>query len=254
MPQDHRTPVAPRPRPATERVDEGRTDPSGSGASDADLVARACEGDASAFETLMRRHNRLLFRTARGIAGDDAEAEDVVQQTYLHAFSRLASYRGDSALGTWLARIAINAALDSQRKRGRIVDLHAGDPDDETATENTMSLRTDENESPDGALERGEVRRLLQAAIEDLPPIYRSVFLLRAVEELSVDEAAFALRVSDSVVKTRYLRARALLREALGSHIEAQAPQAFTFAGARCDAVVAHVLAELERDGRIRRH
>ena len=85
------------------------------------LVARACEGDAAAFETIMRRHNRLLFRTARGIAGDDAEAQDVVQQTSLHAFSRLGSFHGDAALGTWLARIAVKAALDARRQRGNVV-------------------------------------------------------------------------------------------------------------------------------------
>jgi RNA polymerase sigma factor (sigma-70 family) len=222
---------------------------------DNQLVARACDGDASAFETIMRRHNRLLFRTARGIASDDAEAQDVVQQTYLHAFSHLASYRGDSALSTWLARIAINAALDSQRKRGRTVELDAmTDADGETSPEPMMSLRTDENDSPDGAAERAQVRELLQAAIESLPPIYRSVFMLRAVQEMSVDETAFCLRVSDSVVKTRYLRARAMLRDALGTHIESHAPQSFAFAGARCDAVVAHVLAELDRRGQIRRH
>jgi RNA polymerase sigma-70 factor (ECF subfamily) len=133
---------------------------------DSELVARACDGDPSSFETIMRRHNRLLFRTARGIARDDAEAQDVVQQTYLHAFSHLASFRGDAALGTWLARIAINAALDAERKRGRLVELDAmTDADGETSPEPMMSLRTDANDSPDGAAERAQVRELLQAAI-----------------------------------------------------------------------------------------
>ena len=219
------------------------------------LVARACEGDAAAFETIMRRHNRLLFRTARGIAGDDDEAQDIVQQTYLQAFSRLGSYRGDAALGTWLARIAINAALDAQRKRGRTVELDAfSEAEGEAPPELLMSLRTDETDTPDGIAERTQVRALLQAAIEGLPPIYRSVFILRAVEEMSVDETAFCLKVNEAVVKTRYARAKALLREALGAQIESHAPQAFAFAGARCDAVVAFVLAALERSGDIRRH
>ena len=219
------------------------------------LVARACEGDAAAFETIMRRHNRLLFRTARGIAGDDDEAQDIVQQTYLQAFSRLGSYRGDAALGTWLARIAINAALDAQRRRGRTVELDAFcDADGEALPEPLMSLRTDETDAPDGIAERTQVRALLQAAIEGLPPIYRSVFILRAVEEMSVDETALCLTVSEAVVKTRYARAKALLREALGAQFESHAPQAFAFAGARCDAVVAFVLTALERSGDIRRH
>ena len=156
---------------------------------DNELVARACDGDPSAFETIMRRHNRLLFRTARGIASDDAEAQDVVQQTYLHAFSHLASYRGDSALGTWLARIAINAALDAQRKRGRTVELDAmTDADGETSPEPMMSLRTDENDSPDGVAERAQVRELLQAAIESLPTIADGVFMLRAGRAAGADE------------------------------------------------------------------
>jgi RNA polymerase sigma-70 factor (ECF subfamily) len=216
------------------------------------LVAAACDGDPAAFETIMRRHNRLLFRTARGIAADAAEAQDVVQEAWLHAFTRLGSWRGEARLATWLARIAINAALDSQRKRGRLVALDARDDDEETATEPTMT--TAESDTPEGAVERSQLRELLQAAIEELPPILRSVFILRAVEEMSVDETAYCLHVSDAVVKTRYLRARARLREALGQRIEAQAPQAFAFAGARCDAVVAHVLAELGRRGLIRRH
>ena len=128
------------------------------------LVARACDGDAAAFETIMRRHNRLLFRTARGIAGDDDEAQDIVQQTYLQAFSRLGSYRGDAALGTWLARIAINAALDAQRKRGRTVELDAfSEAEGEALPEPLMSLRTDETDTPDGIAERTQVRALLQA-------------------------------------------------------------------------------------------
>jgi RNA polymerase sigma-70 factor (ECF subfamily) len=233
---------APEPRRATVHDDR-------------ELVARVCDGDASAFETIMRRHNRLLFRTARGIAGDDAEAQDVVQQTYLHAFSRLGSFHGDAALGTWLARIAVNAALDARRKRGHVVELDAlTDADGETSPEPMMSLRAADTETPDGMAERAQLRGLLQAAIEGLPAIYRSVFILRAVEEMSVDETAFCLRVSDAVVKTRYARARAMLREALGAQVEAEAPHAFAFAGARCDAVVAHVLGELDRRGQIRRH
>ncbi|MGE5117973.1 MAG: RNA polymerase sigma factor [Betaproteobacteria bacterium] len=224
------------------------------GDDEAALVERACEGDASAFEAIMRRHNRLLFRTARGIAGDDAEAQDAVQEAWLHAFTRLAAWRGEARLGTWLARIAVNAALDAQRKRGRLVVLDAPAEDDESATppEPMMSQASD---TPDSAAERGELRALLQRAIEALPPIYRSVFMLRAVEELSVDETAYCLRVSDSVVKTRYLRARAMLRDALTSQVlDTHSREAFAFAGARCDAVVAHVLGVLDRRGLIRRH
>ena len=219
------------------------------------LLAALQEGQAAAFEELMRRYNRLLFRAARGIVRDDAEAQDVVQEAYLRAFTAMQGYRGDAALSTWLARIAVNAALDARRKRGHVVELDAlTDADGENSPEPMMSLRAADTETPDGMAERAQLRGLLQAAIEGLPAIYRSVFILRAVEEMSVDETAFCLRVSDAVVKTRYARARAMLREALGAQVEAEAPHAFAFAGARCDAVVAHVLGELDRRGQIRRH
>ena len=222
-------------------------------ATDAELVACAARGEAAAFETIMRRHNRLLFRSARGVVGDDAEAQDVVQETYLRAFATLHSFRGDAALATWLARIAINLALDAQRKRGRSVQLDdTQDLGAEPAMEHMMAFNAPASDAPDTAAERSEVRELLQRAIASLPAIYRSVFILRAVEEMSVDETAFSLSVSDAVVKTRYLRARSMLRDALGAQVESHAQQVFAFAGARCDAVVAHVLAELQRQGRIR--
>lgn len=221
--------------------------------SDLDLTLRARGGDAAAFELIMRRHNRLLFRAARGIVADDAEAQDVVQDAYLRAFTSLDSYRGDAALGTWLARIAINGALNVQRRKGRTVPIdETPEMNDEPAAEHAMSFVDTRNESPDAAAERGQLRALLQAAIERLPPIYRSVFMLRAVEEKSVEETAFCLGVSADVVKTRYLRARALLRDALGAQLEAHAHDVFAFAGERCDAVVNHVIAALHAQGLIR--
>jgi RNA polymerase sigma-70 factor (ECF subfamily) len=221
--------------------------------SDLDLTLRARGGDAAAFELIMRRHNRLLFRAARGIVADDAEAQDVVQDAYLRAFTSLDSYRGDAALGTWLTRIAINVALDVQRRKGRTVPIdESPEMNDEPAAEHLMTFVDTRNEGPDAAAERGQLRALLQAAIERLPPIYRSVFILRAVEEKSVEETAFCLGVSEDVVKTRYLRGRALLRDALGAQLEAHASEVFAFAGARCDAVVNHVIAALHAQGLIR--
>ena len=208
---------------------------------DAALAAEACRGDAAAFELIMRRHNRLLFRTARGIVADDADAQDVVQETYLRAFQRLGGFRGGATLATWLARIAINVALDALRRRGRTVSLD----DDDEAHEMTPSP----DASPEAAAERAQMQRLLQAAIDSLPPIYRSVFILRAVQELSVDETADCLGVSAELVRTRHLRARALLRDALGARVEAHAQSVYDFAGARCDAVVAAVLAQLRGKG-----
>ena len=245
-------PSEPRASMHAATIDEDPT-ASPTASIDAGLVARAACGESGAFETIMRRHNRLLFRSARGVVGDDAEAQDVVQETYLRAFPSLASFRGDCALGTWLARIAINVALDMQRKRGRSVPLDDGlDVDTEPAMEHMMAFNAPADTAPDARAERSQMRALLQRAIDSLPTIYRSVFILRAVQEMSVEETASCLQVSDAVVKTRYLRARSMLRDALGAQIEAHAHDVYAFAGARCDAVVACVLAELQRQGRIR--
>jgi RNA polymerase sigma factor (sigma-70 family) len=222
---------------------------------DAELVRRAGAGDASAFEAIMRRHNRLLFRTARGIVDDDAEAQDVVQDAYLLAFTGLHAFRGDASLGTWLVRIAINAAISAQRKKGRQVQLdERANLASEPSPENEMAFCTPESESPGALADRGQVRDLLQGAIASLPVIYRSVFILRAVEEVSVEETAFCLGITAETVKTRFLRARVMLRNTLGLQMQAYAQTTFAFAGARCDAVVSHVLAKLREQGRVRLH
>lgn len=218
----------------------------GTAAVDATLARRASGGDRAAFETIMRRHNRLVFRTARGIVSDDSEAQDVVQETYLRAFTSLHSFRGESVLSTWLVRIAINAALDAQRKRGRVVYMELGQDEIlEQHPESTMSLRVPHKDLPEALAEGKQVRLILQAAIDRLPAIYRTVFMLRAVEEMSVEDVAYCLQVSDSVVKTRFLRARSMLREALGAEFQNQTSWVYQFAGARCEAVVNYVMAEL---------
>ena len=226
--------------------------PAAGRSTDMELVARALRGEQAAFEAIMRRHNRLLFRCARSVVADDAEAQDIVQEAYLRAFAALHAYRADAALGTWLARIAINAALDAQRRRDRSVPLvDMQDPEAEPDMEHTTAFNAPGRDLPDALAERGEMRALLQRAIDSLPVIYRSVFILRAVEELSVAETAACLQLSDDLVKTRYLRARALLRDALGAQVEAHAQQVLAFAGAQCDAVVAHVLDALRHRGLI---
>lgn len=219
---------------------------------DIELAQRALAGSASAFEAIVRRHNRLLFRTARGVVSDDAEAQDIVQETYLRAFTKLQTYRGESALGTWLARIAINLALSSQRKKGRVIQLEQHDAADELSEEPAMTGSIPEDQAPDAMAERSEVRDLLQASIEALPVMYRTVFILRAVEELSVEETAFCLSVSEDVVKTRFLRARSMLRDRLAARVEPLVQDTFSFAGSRCDSVASHVMAESLRLGLVR--
>ena len=214
-----------------------------SGAGDSELIARAAAGDARAFEALMRRYNRMLFRTARAILRDDAEAEDALQEAYLQAYGSLASFRAEAKLSTWLARIVANEALMRLRKqtrRAEIVPMQSAD-----APEVEQVMDSDMDNAPDTRAARGEIRRLLEAQIDALPETYRTVFMLRAVEELSAEETAAVLEIPAATVRTRLFRARSLLREALAQKIDVACEDAFSFAGERCDRVVASVLARL---------
>ena len=193
----------------------------------------------------MRRHNRTLFRTARAILRDDAEAEDALQEAYLHAYEAIGNYRAEAKLSTWLARIVANEALMRVRKRTRraaIVPLQAA------ASEDEINEIPDDNmdDSPERSAQRSEMRRLLEVEIDALPDDYRVVFVLRAVEELSVEETAEALGIPQATVRTRLFRARSLLREALASKIDLACEEAFSFAGERCDRIVAHVLERMK--------
>lgn len=216
-------------------------------ASDAALADLAREGHAAAFELIMRRYNRLLFRAVRGVLDSDADAQDAVQEAWLKAFQRLATFRGEARLATWLTRIALNVALDLHRSRRAAATEPLDDHESQFADETLMPFSIPEHEGPEPAAQRAEMRTLLERAIGRLPPTYRSVFMLRAVQEMSVEDTARALDISADVVKTRFLRARAMLRDAIGAQVEGEIPQTFAFDGARCDAVVAHVLAELSR-------
>ncbi|TAK90855.1 MAG: RNA polymerase sigma factor [Aquabacterium sp.] len=218
---------------------------------DGELVRLAGQGDAQAFTAIMRKYNRLMFRSVRGVVHDDAEAQDAVQDAYLRAFGALPQFRGEASLGTWLVRIAIHAALDAQRKRGRHVRLDDMDEQERQALEDRMAIQADASAQPDALAERSQLSVLLQRSVDSLPPMYRSVFVLRAVEEMSVQDTAACLQVSEEVVKTRYLRARTMLRDALGAQLEPHIPGVYAFAGARCEAVVRHVLAQLTSQGRI---
>ena len=199
--------------------------------SDLDLVSRIRAGDRQAMEALMRRHNRTLFRTARAILLDDAEAEDAVQEAYLQAYRSLDGFRGEAKLSTWLVRIAANQALMRRRRRvsrGEVIPIGEGAIDMKPGPENDAL--------------RGEVGRLIEAKIDALPDAYRTVFLLRAVEEMSVEETAAALDMPPATVRTRFFRARGLLRESLARDVDAAMQDVFSFAGQRCDRIVASVL------------
>lgn len=214
-------------------------------ASDAELAARVAQGEAAPFETLMRRHNRTLFRTARAILRDDAEAEDALQEAYLQAYRSIGSFRGESKLSTWLARIVANEALMRLRRRARRAEIMPLQPG-ASETEINQIADTNMDETPEIAAQRIEMRRLLETQIDSLPDDFRAVFVLRSVEEMSVEDTAEALGIPPATVRTRLFRARSLLREGLASKIDLACEEAFTFAGDRCDRIVANVMERIE--------
>jgi RNA polymerase sigma-70 factor (ECF subfamily) len=218
--------------------------PVSKGTPDAELAQLASCGDEAAFEAIMRRHNRLLFRTARSILKSDAEAEDALQEAYLRAWHALGNFRSDARLSTWLVRIVINEALGRlRRKSAQLIPLDAAMTSFDPETQ--ASLTAGSERQPERVVMRAELRRLMEARIDMLPEAFRTVFVLRAVEEMSVEEVSLALEIPEATVRTRYFRARSLLRERLASDIDITLNDAFTFDGARCDRIVTAVLARL---------
>lgn len=211
---------------------------------ESDLVRRALSRDGAAFRTIMERHNRRLYRIARAVLRDDSEAEDAVQESYVRAFANLGTFRGDSSLSTWLGRIALNEALGRLRRRRPAVPI------------DTMEvLRTDAQiiqfrnamtaEDPERTMAQREILRLVERATEALPEIFRTVFVTRVIEGMSVQETAELLEIEPETVKTRLHRARHLLRDQLESEIGPVLLDAFPFAGRRCARVTDAVLRRL---------
>jgi RNA polymerase sigma-70 factor, ECF subfamily len=200
-----------------------------------------------AFEALMRQHNGRLFRVARAILNDDADAEDALQDAYLDAYRHLGEFRGEAQLATWLTRIVVNQALMRVRRRkrdGLVVPFAPGAADD---TRPEDEVRDEQTESPSAAALRSEIRRILERRIDELPLTFRTVFVMREVEDMSVEETAQCLGIPPATVRTRLFRARALLRESLAREVDIATGDVFAFAGARCDRIVANVLARLPR-------
>jgi RNA polymerase sigma-70 factor (ECF subfamily) len=208
--------------------------------SDEQVVAEVLTGHTAVFEALMRRHNQRVYRTARAILRNEAEAEDVMQQAYVNAFAHLRQFDGRARFATWLVRIAVFESLSRLRQRGRDAGL---DP------EGPIPLRLVSPAGPTQDPERlafsRELGVLLESAIDRLPDGAREVFMLRQVEGLSTEEVADALDVSLDVVKTRLSRARAALRHELMDYADAAASNAFRFLRPRCDRVVAAVLSDI---------
>lgn len=207
------------------------------------LVQRALAGEGNAFRLIMRRNNQRLYRLARGIVHDDSEAEDVVQEAYVRAFAHLRDFRGDASLSTWLSRIAINEALGRVRNARRQADL---DPGVETPTEaQVIPFPLNAEFDPERNVAQRQIVQLVEAAIDALPDEFRTVFVARVVEGLSIEETADLLDIVPETVKTRLHRARVMIRKQLDRQIGPVLLEAFPFAGRRCDRLVAAVVQRL---------
>lgn len=225
-------------------------DPGPAALSDSELVGRVLRGDAGVYELVMRRYNRRMFRTARSIVADDSEAEDVVQDAYVRAYLKLDQFQGPDGLGAWLTRIASNEALGRLRRGRHVVFLEDHmqpdrDSDDDNDSDSGEPMRSVQP-GPERLAVSDELGRLIEDAVDRLPVDFRSVFMLRAVEGLSVAETAESLSLRPETVKTRFHRARRLLQKSLADQVVDQLPTAFQFDGARCDRLVAGVMTRLE--------
>jgi RNA polymerase sigma-70 factor (ECF subfamily) len=221
-------------------------------APDSELVRRVAAHDHEAFRVLMKRHNQMLYRAARSILKNEAEAEDAVQEAYMQAYRAMGDFRGDAKVSTWLVRIVVNESitrLHKHARRAEVIRLE-GDGLDQDQHSSEDSMNQSPPEQPELAAVRSETRRLLEAKIDELPDAFRTVFVLRAVEEFSVEEAAEALDIPEATVRSRFFRARGLLRESLSREIDLAHSNAFGFAGARCDRIIANVMARLAEDGK----
>jgi RNA polymerase sigma-70 factor (ECF subfamily) len=212
---------------------------------DAALVESARRREELAFRLIMKRHNQRLYRVARGVLGDDAESEDVVQQTYLVAFQHLSDFRGEASLSTWLTRIALNEALRRLRRRRPILDAKSIEAiynsDDDFAT--SLGSRALDPEATTAVV---DVRHAIESAIDALPEPFRIVFVMRDIEEVSIEETALRLKLRPQTVKTRLHRARKLLREALHEADVSSLTGTFPFGGDRCERLTLSVLDRLE--------
>ena len=205
------------------------------------LVRQIVAGDRGAFERLMRLHNRRLFRIARAALGNEADAEDALQEAYLSVYRSIAQFRGEASVSTWLSRMVLNecyARLRKSLRRQNIIPMVASDDMD--------SIESDGHDSPDRVVGRSEMRALIERKLDALPEDLRIAFVLRAVEELSVEETASSLGIPEATVRIRHFRARSLLRESLASAIDIAERDLYEFGGTRCDRMVARVNARLD--------
>lgn len=203
------------------------------------LVRRALARDPDACRAIIKIHNQRLYRIARGVVRNDAEAEDIVQEAYMRAFASLGAFRGEASLSTWLSRIVINEALGRLRKRKRIAAV----PENPEAR--IIPFPLNPSDDPERTMAQRQILGLVERATDSLPDVYRSVFVARVVEGLSIEETADLLGVRPETVKTRLHRARALVRKALDDEIGPVLLDAFPFAGRRCERLTQAVMKRL---------
>jgi RNA polymerase sigma factor (sigma-70 family) len=211
-------------------------------ADDAALVQLIVSGDRSAFELLMRRHNRRLYRLARAALRNPAEAEDALQDAYLLAFRSLHQFRGEASVSTWLSRLVLNECFGRRRRDHRRQTVV---PITNSSAEIDVVADT-QNEMPDQLTGREQVRALLESKLDALPQDFRIVFALRSIEELSVEETAQTLGIPEATVRSRHFRAKSLLRESLAREFDVAERDVFEFGGTHCDRIVAEVLSKID--------
>ena len=199
-------------------------------------------GDRAAFEQLMRQYNRRLYRLARATLRDDAEAEDALQDAYFAAYRSIEQFRGESTLSTWLSRLVLNECFGRLRRgarRQKVIPMVS-------PTQEMDAVPEPDSERPDRVLARAQMRDLLERKLDTLPEAFRLVFVLRSVEELSVEETAKTLGIPEATVRSRYFRAKGLLREALAQEIDLAERDIFEFGGQHCDRIVARVMERID--------
>ena len=225
-----------------ERIDHDRLD-------EAELVRLAQAGDPEAFRAIMQRGNQRLFRVARGVVRDDAEAEDVLQEAYVRAFAAIGGFRGEAGVMTWLTRIVLNEARGRLRKRRPMVGLEQIEAAQMDGAQVIRFPNAFGTASPEADAARAQIRALIEHAVDELPEAFRVVFIMRDIEECSIEETAANLDIRPETVKTRLHRARRLLREALDAKLASTMAEAFPFMGARCSRITEAVLARLVAEG-----
>jgi RNA polymerase sigma-70 factor, ECF subfamily len=214
------------------------------GIAEAELVARARNRDEAAIRSIMQANNRRLYRLARGILRNDSEAEDVVQETYVRAFTQLREFRGDSSLSTWLARIAMNEALGRLRRQRPAVEWTSLPPGTLEA-QIIQFPHSAPSEDPEKSMAQRQIQHVVEHAIDELPEAFRIVFITRVIEGMNVEETAEILGLKPETVKTRLHRARAMLRDNVEKKIGPVVMEAFPFAGKRCERLTDAVLKRL---------